>query len=60
MLSATLKYTQEFQKKLQIKLGKQFNCKNFGADGAVNRGNRFRVGARAENASVSGFACRPF
>ena len=27
---------------------------------AVECGNRLRVGVRAKNASVSGFACRPF
>ena len=27
---------------------------------AVERGNRLRVGVRAKNASVSGFACRHF
>ena len=27
---------------------------------AVESGNRLRVGVRAKNASVSGFACRPF
>ena len=26
----------------------------------VECGNRLRVGARAKNAGVSGFACRPF
>ena len=25
-----------------------------------NAGNRLRVGVRAKNASLSGFACRPF
>ena len=33
---------------------------NFKHSCTVECGNRLRVGVRAKNASVSGFACRPF